>query len=202
MNWADVEALATGMRRCVLAGAMTPQEYHATLAELVVFDDAGFPWLLGAQTGAWYRRDVSGWVPDAPPASTGAPAPPPPSPASNPPEPRRSQAAAVAAGALMGLVAVVFAVALIRGGEPVEAAAPATGSTSVTMTAPVPSDAAASTAAAERAAAPEPEPPAAVAAARPMSGSSTRVTFVLPDPDGRIGALLVMSLPARWTLRR
>jgi len=49
------------------AGVITQNEFKTRLEELVVRDDQGRTWMIGAQSGKWYCYDGKRWVQDTPP---------------------------------------------------------------------------------------------------------------------------------------
>ncbi len=49
------------------AGVIDQDEFRARLEELIVRDEAGQTWMIGAQSGRWYRYDGKRWVQDTPP---------------------------------------------------------------------------------------------------------------------------------------
>ena len=50
------------------AGRITPEQFDQALRELIVEDDQGRFWMLGADSGKWYLRDGEVWVEANPPS--------------------------------------------------------------------------------------------------------------------------------------
>lgn len=64
-----------GLRGRLSSGLITQEQFEAALKELVVQDDQGRYWMVGADTGQWYVNDGQTWVPAQPPGrATSAPA--------------------------------------------------------------------------------------------------------------------------------
>ncbi len=63
-------------------GEMTEAEFEAAMQNLTVQDADGFYWMLGAESGQWYRYDGQQWLQTNPPLIAAAPpvSPPPPMP--------------------------------------------------------------------------------------------------------------------------
>jgi uncharacterized RDD family membrane protein YckC len=47
-------------------GRLTPEQFTTALNELVVRDAQGRYWMMGSETGSWYRFDGAQWLPDDP----------------------------------------------------------------------------------------------------------------------------------------
>jgi len=83
LDFATAEEKFYALMGRLAAGVITQDEFRARLEELIVRDDAGQTWMIGAQSGRWYRYDGKRWVQDTPPrlvsptAGTQITAPPP-----------------------------------------------------------------------------------------------------------------------------
>ena len=77
MNFAEVEKKVAKLRQDLAAGRLTEEQFKARLRELMVEDEQGNWWMVGYETGEWYRHDGADWVPDQPPGRI-APKPVPP----------------------------------------------------------------------------------------------------------------------------
>ena len=87
------------------SGLLSDEEYETTLQELVIWDDHGRSWMIGAKTGQWYYHDGKDWIMAEPPEEPAAPA-------AQPPEQGIPwKRAAIGCGAILA-VATVFACAL------------------------------------------------------------------------------------------
>ncbi len=67
MNFAEVEQVVAKLRQDLAAGRLTEEQFKARLRELMVQDEQGNWWMVGYETGEWYRHDGTDWVPDHPP---------------------------------------------------------------------------------------------------------------------------------------
>ncbi|MBN1814244.1 MAG: zinc ribbon domain-containing protein [Anaerolineae bacterium] len=83
-RFAETERRFASLRARYQAGGLDDAIYDAELQKLVVADDAGGRWMLGADSGEWYCFDGQRWVrrdpppaaaPAMPPLMTAAPAP-------------------------------------------------------------------------------------------------------------------------------
>lgn len=72
--FARVEREAARLRREVGAGRMTEEQCKARLKELMVQDERGAWWMVGAETGKWYRHQGGDWVRADPPGRPADPA--------------------------------------------------------------------------------------------------------------------------------
>lgn len=54
------------------SGLLTDEEYDAALKDLIIQDEEGRPWMLGAETGQWYYHDGEDWVAGEPPGPEAA----------------------------------------------------------------------------------------------------------------------------------
>jgi hypothetical protein len=61
-RFAQVEAEVARLRRDLAAGRLTEEQFKAQLRELMVQDAQGTWWMVGAETGGWYRHDGANWV--------------------------------------------------------------------------------------------------------------------------------------------
>lgn len=68
-RFAEAERRFASLRRRYQAGQLGDAAYEAELRRLVVEDDAGGYWMLGADSGAWYWHDGQRWVPRDPTTS-------------------------------------------------------------------------------------------------------------------------------------
>jgi hypothetical protein len=55
------------------SGLLTDEEYPASLNGLVVRDEEGRPWMIGAETGHWYYHDGAAWIRSEPPGAEALP---------------------------------------------------------------------------------------------------------------------------------
>lgn len=93
MNFAEVERMVAKLRQDLAAGRLTEEQFKAQLRGMMVEDEAGNWWMVGYETGQWYRHDGTDWVLDQPPGYTPSvatqpsalPGGAPPRPASQPP---------------------------------------------------------------------------------------------------------------------
>jgi hypothetical protein len=67
MNFAEVERVVAKLRQDVTAGRLSEEQFKARLREMMVEDEGGNWWMVGYETGEWYRHDGADWVPDQPP---------------------------------------------------------------------------------------------------------------------------------------
>jgi hypothetical protein len=65
--FARVESEAAVVRRDLAAGRITEAIARSRLNDLMVQDSQGVWWMVGTQSGSWYRYDGSTWVPAARP---------------------------------------------------------------------------------------------------------------------------------------
>ncbi|MDY6876999.1 MAG: hypothetical protein SWK90_12460 [Chloroflexota bacterium] len=72
MNFAEVERVVVKLRQDVAAGRLTGEQFKARLREMMVQDEHGDWWMVGYETGEWYRHDGSDWVPERPPGRAAA----------------------------------------------------------------------------------------------------------------------------------
>jgi hypothetical protein len=61
-RFAQIEAEVSRLRQDLAANRLTEEQFKARLRELMVEDEQGNWWMLGYETGQWYRHDGSGWV--------------------------------------------------------------------------------------------------------------------------------------------
>jgi hypothetical protein len=69
-KFAQVEAEVARLRQERLAGRLSEEQFKAKLKELMVQDDQNAWWMIGADTGAWYRHNGKEWVQAVPPGRT------------------------------------------------------------------------------------------------------------------------------------
>jgi hypothetical protein len=66
MDFSKVEAEFEKLKGQFAAGALTEAEFKARLQELMLQDEQGDWWMVGYETGEWYRHDGTNWVRDDP----------------------------------------------------------------------------------------------------------------------------------------
>jgi hypothetical protein len=91
MDFAQVETKVTQLRQDLAAGQLTEEQFKARLREMMVEDEAGNWWMVGYETGEWYRHDGDDWVRADPPdhlSSIPTPRPAPQTPVSGQAKPR------------------------------------------------------------------------------------------------------------------
>jgi hypothetical protein len=62
MNFAEVEREVAKLRQELAAGRLAEEQFKARLRELMVENTEGNWWMVGYETGEWYRHDGSDWV--------------------------------------------------------------------------------------------------------------------------------------------
>jgi hypothetical protein len=67
MNFAEVEREVAKLRQDLTAGRLTEEQFKARLREMMVEDEQGNWWMVGYETGQWYRHDGTDWVRANPP---------------------------------------------------------------------------------------------------------------------------------------
>ena len=67
MNFAEVETEVAKLRQELATGHLTEEQFKARLREMMVEDKEGNWWMVGYETGEWYRHDGTDWVQDDPP---------------------------------------------------------------------------------------------------------------------------------------
>ncbi len=65
--FADAEQQVEALRRQVASGLLTEEECKAQMRDLMVEDANGNWWMVGYETGEWYRHDGTDWVRADPP---------------------------------------------------------------------------------------------------------------------------------------
>jgi hypothetical protein len=65
----QVEAEVARLKDQLAAGRLSEEEFNEQLKNLMVEDDNGDWWMVGASTGGWYRFDGQSWVQSNPPGS-------------------------------------------------------------------------------------------------------------------------------------
>ncbi len=78
MNFDDVEREVAGLRQDLDAGRLNEEQFKTRLRELMVEDAGGNWWMVGYETGEWYRHDGDDWVRADPPDKKPAGSVPPP----------------------------------------------------------------------------------------------------------------------------
>ena len=128
------------------AGNLTEAQYNAALQDLILQDEAGAYWMIGAETGRWYRHDGQEWVSAQPPAESAEQAAvarsatsPPSAPAAMAPTARRRPKGIWFAGVIVGILLVSWASSYVRGWLARQASplAPSPTAPAVRATAPV-----------------------------------------------------------------
>jgi hypothetical protein len=113
----DVQRQFWSLRDLYERGKLDEEGYRLALKEIVIQDDAGAYWMLGSESGDWYRHEASGWVQRDPPrASFPAVAPPPIPPAYQPVKDggaSRGRVAVIVLGVLMLITTCVTGVVAI-----------------------------------------------------------------------------------------
>jgi hypothetical protein len=67
MNFAEIERMVAKLRQELAAGRLAEEQFKARLRELMVEDTEGNWWMVGYETGEWYRHDGTDWVRADPP---------------------------------------------------------------------------------------------------------------------------------------
>ena len=62
MDFVQVEQEVAKLRQDLAAGRLTEEQFKAQLREMMVEDDDGNWWMVGYETGEWYRHDGTDWV--------------------------------------------------------------------------------------------------------------------------------------------
>jgi len=65
-RFAEVDRQAAALRQERTAGGLTEEQLKARLGELMIQDEAGAWWMVGAKSGEWYRSQGDTWVRAAP----------------------------------------------------------------------------------------------------------------------------------------
>jgi hypothetical protein len=68
-SFADVAQEVERLRQQVTAGTLTAEEGQARMRDLMVEDADGNWWMVGYETGKWYRHDGTDWVQADPPGA-------------------------------------------------------------------------------------------------------------------------------------
>ena len=66
-RFTQVEEEVARLRREMSAGRLSEEQFKTRLRELMVQDTQGTWWMVGAETGGWYRHDGADWVQADPP---------------------------------------------------------------------------------------------------------------------------------------
>ncbi len=104
MNFDDVEREVAGLRQDLSTGRLNEEQFKARLRELMVEDANGDWWMVGYETGEWYRHDGDDWVRADPPDQKPAGAVPPPATQAVVPTKPRSHPARGIVVLILGLV--------------------------------------------------------------------------------------------------
>ena len=67
MDFVQVEKEVVKLRQDVAAGRLAEEQFKAQLREMMVEDTDGNWWMVGYETGEWYRHDGTDWVRADPP---------------------------------------------------------------------------------------------------------------------------------------
>ncbi len=67
MDFGQVEERVAKLRQSLTAGQMTEEQFKFQLREMMVEDEDGNWWMVGYETGKWYRHDGTDWVRADPP---------------------------------------------------------------------------------------------------------------------------------------
>ena len=67
MRFDEVEKEAAWLRQERAAGRLTEEQFKARLKELMLQDENGNWWMVGQQSGEWYRSEAGQWVRASPP---------------------------------------------------------------------------------------------------------------------------------------
>ncbi len=67
MEFARVEKEIADLRQELTAGRLTEEQFKARLREMMVEDGDGNWWMVGYETGEWYRHDGTDWLRADPP---------------------------------------------------------------------------------------------------------------------------------------
>jgi len=67
MDFSQVKAEFQRLKRQFEAGAIADAEFKTQLEDLMIQDEEGRWWMIGYETGQWYRHDGETWVPGEPP---------------------------------------------------------------------------------------------------------------------------------------
>lgn len=62
-----VEQEVARLRQELVAGRLTEEQFKARLKELMVQDEQGTWWMVGAETGTWYHHNGTNWMQAVPP---------------------------------------------------------------------------------------------------------------------------------------
>ncbi|MCP4538124.1 MAG: hypothetical protein GY832_13365 [Chloroflexi bacterium] len=62
MDFGQVEARVAKLRQSLAAGHLTDDQFKFQLREMMVEDENGNWWMIGYETGEWYRHDGTDWV--------------------------------------------------------------------------------------------------------------------------------------------
>lgn len=80
MDFSQVEAEYERLRGQFEAGTLTEEEFKSQLHDLMFQDEQEQWWIIGYETGQWYRHDGTNWVRADPPGHIQPEIPPPPDP--------------------------------------------------------------------------------------------------------------------------
>jgi hypothetical protein len=99
MDFSQVEAEYARLKGQFEAGNLTEEQFKSQLHDLMLQDEGGEWWIIGYETGQWYRHDGTDWVRADPPGHVQPDMPPP--PVSSPEHVLSKPALQLAAGGLM-----------------------------------------------------------------------------------------------------
>ena len=66
INFSEVEKSVNSLKKQLAAGQIDGQTLEKRLLEMIDVAEDGYYWMLGHQTGTWYRHDGEKWVVDNP----------------------------------------------------------------------------------------------------------------------------------------
>jgi pSer/pThr/pTyr-binding forkhead associated (FHA) protein len=72
-----VQGVYSTLRKSFESGLLNAEDYRTELVKLIIEDNAGAYWMLGAASGKWYWYDGTNWVEHSPPLVIPGEAPPP-----------------------------------------------------------------------------------------------------------------------------
>jgi hypothetical protein len=68
-RFAQVEEQVKKLRQDLAAGKINLKKFQAKAQELMIQDSQGFWWMVGSESGAWYRYDGASWMQATPPGT-------------------------------------------------------------------------------------------------------------------------------------
>ena len=66
INFLQVEKSVEVLKNELAAGKLDEQTFESRLLELIDVAEDGYYWMLGHESGRWYRHDGQKWLPDHP----------------------------------------------------------------------------------------------------------------------------------------